>query len=266
MGGVGSCKQVSNRYGNTAQHYNANAIVIAKRICQEYNIQTLKYDEGSNEKYWPVLFFGRDPKNNEPGVYVYKLRKPVEEAIKSMEGKGVFTDMSNIVEYPKNVILYGPPGTGKTYHSVIYAVAIIEGKAIDDLKNEDYKSIKTRFDDYSNKGMIAFTTFHQSYGYEEFIEGIKPKAEGNNITYSVESGIFKKFCESDKTFDEAWNELIEAVPESGEYEFTRETGTKVVTTLEDDETFKVSWNGKYNTFNKLKKEKIRSFGQMQKGI
>ncbi len=37
-------------------------------------------------------------------------------------------------------------------------------------------------------------TFHQSYGYEEFMEGIKPKSTNNGITYKIEDGVFKQFC------------------------------------------------------------------------
>ena len=37
-------------------------------------------------------------------------------------------------------------------------------------------------------------TFHQSYGYEEFIEGIRPESTGISITYPVKPGVFKKFC------------------------------------------------------------------------
>lgn len=47
--------------------------------------------------------------------------------------------------------------------------------------------------------MIAFTTFHQSYGYEEFIEGIKPRLSDKDVAstleYSVEPGVFMSFCE-----------------------------------------------------------------------
>ena len=40
-------------------------------------------------------------------------------------------------------------------------------------------------------------TFHQSYGYEEFIEGIRPKSTKNGgITYPVEPGTFKKICDT----------------------------------------------------------------------
>lgn len=52
------------------------------------------------------------------------------------------------------------------------------------------------FDDYKEKGQIEFITFHQSFSYEEFIEGIKPEtSENDNVLYKIKSGIFKKICE-----------------------------------------------------------------------
>ncbi len=94
-----------------------------------------------------------------------------------------------------NFILYGPPGTGKTYNSAIYAVAICDSLNIEAVKKMPYQAVLGRYNKLKEEGRIAFTTFHQSYGYEEFIEGIKPQlGESNSIGYSVEDGIFKKFC------------------------------------------------------------------------
>lgn len=102
-----------------------------------------------------------------------------------------------------NTIFYGPPGTGKTYHTVIYAVAIIENKKWIEIEKENYSDVLERYNGYKAEGRIEFTTFHQSYGYEEFIEGIKPvitPEDGigggiGDIQYSVQPGIFKRFCE-----------------------------------------------------------------------
>ena len=95
-----------------------------------------------------------------------------------------------------NTILYGPPGTGKTYNTVIYAVAICENKNIEDVQSEEYEKVLHRYNELKKEGRIAFTTFHQSFGYEEFIEGIKPIVgdEKKDIGYTIEAGIFKKFC------------------------------------------------------------------------
>ena len=93
----------------------------------------------------------------------------------------------------KNIILYGPPGTGKTYNTVMRAVEIIDGK--DKWKEKDYSEIKARYDELLRENRIAFVTFHQSYGYEEFIEGIKPQTTDDGVTYEVQAGAFKEFCD-----------------------------------------------------------------------
>ncbi|WP_172200030.1 AAA family ATPase [Saccharibacillus qingshengii] len=118
-------------------------------------------------------------------------------------------DYSEGTPLDKNIILYGPPGTGKTYHTVIYAVAMIEKRSLQDVLKEaeaedGYEKVKARYEEYKAAGQIVFTTFHQSYGYEEFMEGIKPVmvngeeagADSGDVSYKIESGIFKKFCET----------------------------------------------------------------------
>ena len=131
---------------------------------------------------------------------ISKYTERITGADRVSEERGVFQEMkqTNKIEFDKNLILYGPPGTGKTYNSVIYAVAICDGKSIDELT--DYDIVLKRYNELKKLGRIAFTTFHQSYGYEEFIEGIKPvvNENKNDIGYIIQSGIFKKFCEKAK--------------------------------------------------------------------
>ena len=94
-----------------------------------------------------------------------------------------------------NYILYGPPGNWKTYNSINYSVAIIENKDPAVVNAEEYKEVKKRFDSYKAEKQLVFTTFHQSYGYEEFIEGIKPYiGEDKCVSYSLDSGILKQLC------------------------------------------------------------------------
>ncbi|MBZ7964403.1 AAA family ATPase [Campylobacter sp. 2457A] len=92
-----------------------------------------------------------------------------------------------------NQILYGPPGTGKTYHTIDKALEILG----ENLENRIDK--KAKFDEYVKNGQIVFTTFHQSYGYEEFVEGIKPIINKDNenskeLEYEIKDGVFKRIC------------------------------------------------------------------------
>lgn len=105
--------------------------------------------------------------------------------------------------HSKNTILYGPPGTGKTFNTILHAVSIIDGKPLNTLQNEPYETVLERYNTLKRNNRIVFTTFHQSYGYEEFIEGIKPTLEDDQtqIEYQIQSGIFKEFCETAQEVD-----------------------------------------------------------------
>jgi len=106
-------------------------------------------------------------------------------------------DMPNNIKQiqPLNQILYGPPGTGKTYNTINKAIEIIENRIVSG--DEDREDLKEKFEDYKENGQIEFVTFHQSYGYEEFVEGIKAKTneENKQIEYEIEPGVFKRLCE-----------------------------------------------------------------------
>lgn len=96
-------------------------------------------------------------------------------------------------KFPLNQILYGPPGTGKTYHTISRALEIIG----EDLEGKSRAEIKKLFDAKIKEEQIVFTTFHQSLGYEDFIEGIKPvepEKDEDPVSYRVELGIFRKLC------------------------------------------------------------------------
>lgn len=95
----------------------------------------------------------------------------------------------------KNQILYGPPGTGKTYNAIYRALEIINRDKYKDIiedsnKREEAVSI---FNQLLEDGQIAFCTFHQSYGYEEFIEGLRSSASG--LGFEPKDGVFKRICE-----------------------------------------------------------------------
>ena len=114
-------------------------------------------------------------------------------------------------EWPLNTILFGPPGTGKTYFSRTYAVAIADKMNMEKAKGLPYEkqednsdSICAKYEKLETAGQIRMVTFHQAYGYEEFIQGIRPvmKEQGaadaggrQELSYEVKTGAFKEFCE-----------------------------------------------------------------------
>ncbi len=100
----------------------------------------------------------------------------------------------------KNIILYGPPGTGKTYETRRIALTRIFGINEDSKFNPIF--IKFFFDHFLSSGQIKFVTFHPSYSYEDFIEGIKPEIQNNSVIYTVQDGIFKQIVEEAKKHPE----------------------------------------------------------------
>lgn len=102
-------------------------------------------------------------------------------------------------KHPLNQILYGPPGTGKTWNTVYRALAIIEGRNLEETEREDREKVKGRFDELKEQSQIAMVTFHQNFAYEDFIEGIRPVLRGeNNLAYEIHAGIFKHIVEAAK--------------------------------------------------------------------
>jgi mcrBC restriction endonuclease system, mcrB subunit len=105
-----------------------------------------------------------------------------------------YDDVVRTWERRKNVVLYGAPGTGKTYDVPEFAVRLCDPAfmAADPSREE----IVSRYNQLKTEKRIAFTTFHQSLDYEDWIEGLRPVVnENNQVTYEIESGIFKKLCE-----------------------------------------------------------------------
>lgn len=225
-----------NKYGMDSQNY----IDKMKNLFSEY-LNKKKLDKNTINKYIQVIeniskeflkenlyscdLFSFDQNIN-------KLNKNEEFKLKNSNGNNMYSSALNyyrafLIDYyeqdifitervqseelnmkiiPLNQILYGPPGTGKTYHTIDKALEILG----ENLESRDDK--KAKFDGYVKNGQIVFTTFHQSYGYEEFVEGIKPvmnnKANSQEIQYEIKDGIFKELCE--KALDNYENSILNA--------------------------------------------------------
>jgi 5-methylcytosine-specific restriction enzyme B len=93
-----------------------------------------------------------------------------------------------------NRILYGPPGTGKTHHTVVGALEVLDPSFLS-AHESDRPAIKARFDEFVASGHVRFVTFHQSFAYEDFVEGLRaaPNDEGN-LKLEIVDGIFKSIA------------------------------------------------------------------------
>ena len=208
MGGKATCSQLAEMFlGDKSKFtiYNNKFINLGRSIQQKTgkDLFVPKNEDGKN--YWSILCVCKkvDKKSDKDivGQYIFKLRDELKEALQEIGlpfvNDGIKEEQKIMIEYPKNQILYGPPGTGKTFNTITYAVAIIENKTIEEVSAENRDEVLKRYNGYRDKGLIEFCTFHQSFGYEEFIEGIKPVIENGNVLYKVQDGIFKAFCKQE---------------------------------------------------------------------
>ena len=95
---------------------------------------------------------------------------------------------------PLNQILYGPPGTGKTWQTVDLAGSIVDyaGNGSHDVD----RFAELRFDPATRTGNVALVTFHQSFAYEDFVEGIRPVLDASDLRYELRDGLFKRIAEA----------------------------------------------------------------------
>lgn len=190
------------------------------------------------------------------GLEVSQLNKP-EQHSESAEAMD---------KTPLNQILYGPPGTGKTYHSIHAAVKAAEPDAYRELGIDEHQgasaaqrsALTELYQELYDEGRIRFVTFHQSYGYEEFVEGLKASSDGGNISYDVEDGVFKSIADEAKkyqkpkeaqlqySFDKAWQMFIELLAEKDSVEVKMSKATFKVFDFNDSRIFFEKTSGSKN--------------------
>lgn len=137
------------------------------------------------------------------------------------------------LKHPLNQILYGAPGTGKTYATAEYAMAILESREVNDAKIDE-TARKTLMYNYKNKirdGFIVFTTFHQSYGYEDFVQGLRPDPTKSELSFDTLDGVFKKIA--DKAMQDATNDYVLIIDEINRGQISKVFG-ELITLIEDD--------------------------------
>lgn len=170
---------------------------------------------------------------------------------------------TNMKTNPLNQILYGPPGTGKTYNTINKAISIANPEFN---LEQDRDIVKKEYDRLVEAGQIVFTTFHQSMSYEDFVEGIKPQTKNEQVTYSVEEGLFKSLVkkalieyldkddevsESDD-FDSIYTSYINSIKDfenKREGIFTTKTGVEImlIDANENSILVKYLWSNKNKT-------------------
>lgn len=103
--------------------------------------------------------------------------------------------IENILQRKGQVILYGPPGTGKTFRALQTAKELASRRAfrkrVADLTDAEKSEIEGNKRD---AGLVSLCTFHPGYGYEDFVEGLRPRISGGQMIFEARDGVFKRLC------------------------------------------------------------------------
>lgn len=177
------------------------------------------------------------------GISIYKSIKENEYGIRFADETTVIEssndNQKSLTEMPArtrktfdlNSILYGAPGTGKTYATAMYALAIVENKKLSDVTKESRAEIMGRYNKLVNEGQVVFTTFHQNYGYEDFIQGIRPDTSTNEMRFKTVDGVFKKIAET--AMESPDKDFVIIIDEINRANISKVFG-ELITLIEDD--------------------------------
>lgn len=222
-GGQATCTQLAQKYGDNANTYNVNSIAFAKKVYEKTHCK-LAEREDESVRWWSILYMGKKADKDDDGVYIWKLRPELAEALKIVNGEEVPDEDTDTTEYTKkdfleevfiseakydemyavlmrkqNIILQGAPGVGKTFAAKRLAYSIMGAK------NDDHMLIgicqlvlngMLQTEDDGSYKLAAFEDSQEmSHLYEKFLleyyrrEHPQLKASASQIRWALDDGV-----------------------------------------------------------------------------
>ncbi len=167
-----------------------------------------------------------------PSVRLPNQKESQTTINRPMRLTGVPGRIQSVLERKSQVVLYGPPGTGKTFWAENtandLAALSVYGKLFEALDESERSAVLGRGD---NAGLVRLCCFHPAYGYEDFLEGYRPKTVNGQVSFELRDGVFKKLCKDANASPERSFYLI--VDEINRGDIPRIFG-ELLTTLEKD--------------------------------
>ena len=201
-------------------NYAASALVASANLNSSYHAELSKglniYDSISKNEYGVAFYDGID------STQVISEKKILP---KRMHRTNKLYSLNNII--------YGAPGTGKTYSTVEYALGMIDGVEADlqEKTTEQRAAEMERYNSLIDEGRIVFTTFHQNYGYEDFIQGLRPDTKTGNLSFKDVDGVFKAIA--DIAIADNENNYVIIIDEINRANISKVFG-ELITLIEDD--------------------------------
>lgn len=197
---------IGTNYNYEIKAYKTQEYSKDRRLILNHSNDPLGLDRETND-YLAIMFDNKITKDSSIEIKVIKSDNPYYTVIEKYYGQrsGLVLSENSYPELfesfinkkqiqapmtqPLNQILYGPPGTGKTYSTITKALDIIG------VDYNSYEEAQELFQGELGK-RIEFVTMHQSFSYEDFVQGLKPlkPKKGEGVIFDYKNGVFKEIC------------------------------------------------------------------------
>ncbi|MGN0047070.1 MAG: AAA family ATPase [Eggerthellaceae bacterium] len=218
LGGQATCKELENAFGRNVGYYKGVGTALGERIAKKLNIESRINQWGGNQ-YWSIPFLGKDADKKQPGIFIWKIRPELKEALEAKPEIFKGLDPTPKVETPL------AETTDTAAENTASASTAFEPYTDEDflaevyMQAEDFHALKRLAKEKKNvilqgapgtgktfaaerlawaimgckdKSRVQKVQFHQNTSYDEFVIGFRPNEQGG---FHIQEGPFHSFCQ-----------------------------------------------------------------------